>query len=73
MKIPDPIYDQYYFSSPENQEAILRVVENLITEQKKEFMEKIKKEINKTEFVEIHLNSKGNGGRRFYDISTISI
>lgn len=39
MKIPDPIYDQYYFSSPENQEAILRVVENLITEQKKELME----------------------------------
>lgn len=39
MKIPDPIYDQYYFSSPENQEAILRVVENLITEQKKELVE----------------------------------
>lgn len=38
MKIPDPIYDQYYFSSPENQEAILRVVENLLAEQKKELM-----------------------------------
>ena len=33
MKIPDPIYDQYYFSSPENQEAILRVVENLLKEE----------------------------------------
>lgn len=40
MKIPDPIYDQYYFSSPENQEAILRIVENLLKEERNTLLDR---------------------------------